>query len=266
MSYILEALKKSDRERKQGEIPDLQSDHVLSSGHGKREKRSSLGKWILLAVVCVLLALVVYWRMQSSSVALQEKISALEKSVVQLKEQPAPEVVPPPAIKEEAVPQPPPVIERDEVPQPPPVIEKDEVPVLVQSPVPQEQVASKPFVMATEDSERVVPENIPDPGIEAQTVIKVGDLPPQIQQQVDSESAEALPLVQDLPPRVQKMLPQLKLAGHVYAKDASKRMIIINNRICREGDLVENQLYLEQILWEGVVLRYQDIRFRMNLF
>lgn len=254
MSYILEALKKSDRERKQGEIPDLQSDHVLSSRHGKREKRSSLGKWILLGVVFVLLALVVYWRMQSSSVALQEKISALEKSVVQLKEQPAPEVVPPPAIKEEAV------------PQPPPVIEKDEVPVLVQSPVPQEQVASKPFVMATEDSARVVPENIPDPGIEAQTVIKVGDLPPPVQQQVDSESAEALPLVQDLPPSVQKMLPQLKLAGHVYAKDASKRMIIINNRICREGDLVENQLYLEQILWEGVVLRYQDIRFRMNLF
>ncbi|MDD3815176.1 MAG: general secretion pathway protein GspB [Desulfocapsaceae bacterium] len=254
MSYILEALKKSDRERKQGEVPDLQSNHALSFGHGKREKRSSLGKWILLAVVFVLLALAVYWRMQSSSVALQEKISALEKSVVQLKEQPVTAVDLPPAVKEEAV------------SQPSPVIEKDEVPALVQSSAPQEEVVTKPFVMATEDSERMVPENISDPGIAGQTVINVGDLPPQVQQQVDSESAEALPLVQDLPPGVQKMLPQLKLAGHVYAKEADKRMIIINNRICREGDLVENQLYLEKILWEGVVLRYQDIRFRMNLF
>jgi len=40
---------------------------------------------------------------------------------------------------------------------------------------------------------------------------------------------------------------------------------MINNRICREGDLVENQLVLEQIVWEGVVMRYQDIRFRLNL-
>ncbi|MBU0664401.1 MAG: general secretion pathway protein GspB [Proteobacteria bacterium] len=254
MSYILEALKKSDRERKQGEVPDLQSDHALRSGHGKREKRSSFGQWILLGVVVVLLALVVYWRMQSSSVALQEKISALEKSVVQLKEQPVPEVVHPPAITEEVV------------PQPPSVIEKDDVPALVQSSALGEHVALKPFVMATEDAERAVPENISDSGMKEQTVIKPGDLPPQVQQQVDSEAVEALPLVQDLPPSVQSILPHLKLAGHVYAKDAAKRMIIINNRICREGDLVENQLYLEQILWEGVVLRYQDIRFRMNLF
>lgn len=253
MSYILEALKKSDRERKQGEVPDLQSDHALRSDHGKREKRSSVGQWILLGVVFVLLALVVYWRMQSSSVALQEKISALEKSVVQLKEQPVPEVVPLPAIKQEAV------------PQPAPVMKKDQVPALVHSSVLREQVVSKPFVMTTEDVEKVVAENMPDPGMNEQTVIKPGDLPPKVQQ-IDSEAVEALPLVQDLPASVQKILPPLKLAGHVYAKEAAKRMIIINNRICREGDLVENQLYLEQILWEGVVLRYQDIRFRMNLF
>jgi len=73
------------------------------------------------------------------------------------------------------------------------------------------------------------------------------------------------PLMDDLPEAVRKLLPPLKLAGHVYAKEAAKRMIIINNRICREGDLVENHLILEEILWEGVVLRFQDIRFRVKL-
>jgi hypothetical protein len=55
------------------------------------------------------------------------------------------------------------------------------------------------------------------------------------------------------------------LAGHVYAKERAKRMVIINNRICREGDLVENQLVLEHIIWEGVVFKFQEIRFRVNL-
>ncbi|MFH2123957.1 MAG: general secretion pathway protein GspB [Pseudomonadota bacterium] len=253
MSYILEALKKSDRERKQGEIPDLQSDHGPNFRHGKREKRSALGKWIVPGVVVVLLVLGVYWRMQSRSVALQEKVSALEKSVVALKELPSPPVDSPPAVKEKAV------------SQPPVVSEKDEVPVLVTSSAPQEQVMSQPFVMATEDSERVEPANIPDPAMTEQALIKAEDLPPEVLPPADAETAENVPLVQDLPPAVQKILPPLKLTGHVYAQDAAKRMIIINNRICREGDLVEDQLYLEEILWEGVMLRYQELRFRMNL-
>jgi len=51
----------------------------------------------------------------------------------------------------------------------------------------------------------------------------------------------------------------------VFSENAAKRMIIINNRICREGDMVEDGLFLDRIIWEGVVLRYQEIRFRMNL-
>jgi len=240
MSYILEALKKSDRERKQGEIPDLQSDHALRSGPGKRDKKSSLWKWSLLCFLFVLAALVLSWGMQSKNVALEEKISALEESVVQLKEQPVPVVAPLPAAWEEN--------------------------------------EAQPVVPAPEDETGLMEENIQQPVIEEETVAQAMDDPrkveqevvpppqPVVEEEVVSETAEALPLVQDLPSTVQQSLPQLKLAGHVYSKDPAKRMIMINNRICREGDLVENQLYLEQILWEGVVLRYQDIRFRMNIF
>jgi general secretion pathway protein B len=245
MSYILEALKKSDRERKQGEIPGLQSDHALWPGHGQREGISPFWKWLLVSLLCLLSALLLYWAMQRDSIAMQEKISALEKSLVQLKEQPAPVAASPPAV--------------------------------LPSPALKEEVVSQPFVMETEDDKGVMSEKSQQAVVEEETVIKAVDIPRIVQrngvapppksvaQEVASETAETLPLFQELPPSVQKMLPQLKLAGHVYAKDATKRMIIINNRICREGDLVENQLYLDQILWEGVVLRYQDIRFRMNL-
>jgi general secretion pathway protein B len=263
MSYILDALKKSDRERKQGEVPDLQSDHGFRSGHGKREKRSSLWIWLSGGVLLTLSALVLYWGMQRNSVALQEKVSALEKSVVQLKEQPAPVALHPLVVKEETVPQP----LRGE--------EKDNPAVTPAPAVPQKAVL-QPLVIETENDKGLVTDKAQQPVIEEKTVIKPEDAPRKSQPkvvapprsvapEVASEKAEALPLVQDLPASVQKILPPLKLAGHVYAKDATKRMIMINNRICREGDLVENQLVLEQIVWEGVVLRYQDIRFRLNL-
>jgi general secretion pathway protein B len=108
------------------------------------------------------------------------------------------------------------------------------------------------------------------PAGEEKTVIRPENLPVKLQAEVvavepDGEDAVGSPLMHDLPEAVQKLLPPLKLAGHVYAEEAAKRMIIINNRICREGDLVENHLVLEEILWEGVVLRYQDIRFRIKL-
>ncbi len=245
MSYILEALKKSDRERKQGEIPGLQSDHALRSGHGKREGIAPFWKWLLVSLLCLLSALLLYWAMQRDSIAMQEKISALEKSLVQLKELPVSVAASPPAV--------------------------------LPSPALKEEVVLQPLVMETEDDKGLMSEKSQQAVIEEETVIKAVDIPRIVQrngvvpppksvaQEVASETAENLPFFQDLPPSVQKILPQLKLAGHVYAKDAAKRMIIINNRICREGDLVENQLYLDQILWEGVVLRYQDIRFRMNL-
>jgi len=265
MSYILDALKKSDRERKQGEVPDLQSDHGLRSGHGNREKRSSLWIWLSGGVLLTLSALVLYWGMQRNSVALQEKISDLEKSVVQLKEQPAPVALHPPAGKEKTVLQP---LTSEE--------EKDNSAVVPAPAVPQKAVL-QPLVMETENDKGLVADRVQQPVIEEKTVIKPQNVPRKIQPkvvaappksvapEVAAEKAEGLPLVQDLPASVQKMLPPLKLAGHVYAKDATKRMVMVNNRICREGDLVENQLYLEQIVWEGVVLRYQDIRFRLNL-
>ncbi len=241
MSYILEALKKSDRERKQGEIPDLQSEHALYSGGGTKEHKSSFWIWLVVSVVLLLSAVIVYSGMQSNSVALLEKISALEESVGQLKEQPVALIGPEPVIKEEAAP--------------------------LQPVTPQ--------INGTVTA--AIPEKIPSPVIIEETVIKTADLPRKLQvgatppplglvEKVAAEAAEKLPFIQDLPASIQQVLPKLKLAGHVYAAEAASRMIIINNRICHEGDLVENQLYLDQILWEGVVFRYQDIRFRMNIF
>lgn len=268
MSYILEALKKSDRERRQGEIPGLQSTHGVKPARGRRGGKGLLWVWLLSGTTLLIVAaLALYWGMRKSNRDLQDKLVVLEKSVVQLKEQPreqsAQEVAPPAvSVAQNAGPQHSLMQQQGDPTARPPVAGG------------YEKTASRP----------VTPEEIETPAMpvpgrlppeEEKTVIRPENLPVKLQPEAVAVTPEAAPegekdivgppLMSELPEAVQKLLPPLKLAGHVYAKEATKRMIIINNRICREGDLVENHLVLEEILWEGVVLRFQDIRFRVKL-
>jgi len=90
MSYILEALKKSDRERRQGEIPGLQSDHGKRPDPGKKRHKQSVWAGIAAGVIVLaaLAAFIFFWGTRKNDAALQEKITALEKSLGQLQEQP----------------------------------------------------------------------------------------------------------------------------------------------------------------------------------
>ena len=75
-----------------------------------------------------------------------------------------------------------------------------------------------------------------------------------------------VPLMEELPVAIRAGLPDLSFAGHVYSDVPQQRLIIINNRIVREGDLIANGLCLEKIDLEGVVLRYNSTVFRVKLF
>lgn len=67
---------------------------------------------------------------------------------------------------------------------------------------------------------------------------------------------------QDLPVDVQKRLPELVFAGHTYSDDPSRRMIIVNNSIVKEGDSIDAETRLLGIIWEGVVLDHKGIIYK----
>ncbi len=52
-------------------------------------------------------------------------------------------------------------------------------------------------------------------------------------------------------------LAELRFAGHTYALEPARRLIIVNNRIIREGEWIGEELRLQEITWEGVVVDYQ---------
>jgi general secretion pathway protein B len=69
-----------------------------------------------------------------------------------------------------------------------------------------------------------------------------------------------------LPPSVQADVGKMKFAGHVYSEDTVGRMIMINNKILREGDTIDTEFRLQEITKSGVVLVYKSTPFRIDLF
>jgi general secretion pathway protein B len=281
MSYILDALKKAEQERKQGEIPTLQSIHGIRPGQPDPRKRGAIRFWLTGGALLVVTALGIWWGIAKSRVhnrALQEQIAALENNLGDLQRQSAPTM--PSAFPTAPTPQTPATDSAEAISSatatgaaesvsqsassPPLPPDPSEQPPN-EEPHPAESVVSQEIPVAA--NEMIIQQPEPIASFPAPDLVVVPQQKEKTGRESRKEEAQfaALPLLQDLPNETQKRLPPLKVSGHVYAREPGKRMVLINSRICREGDLVDNDLYLEKIIWEGVVLRHQDIRFRINI-
>ena len=74
------------------------------------------------------------------------------------------------------------------------------------------------------------------------------------------------PTASQLPPSAQADVGKMKFAGHVYSEDTARRMIMINNKILREGDAIDTDFRLQEITGSGVILLYKSTPFRIDLF
>ncbi|WP_455210760.1 general secretion pathway protein GspB [Kaarinaea lacus] len=68
----------------------------------------------------------------------------------------------------------------------------------------------------------------------------------------------------ELPDSVKRALPAISFAGHVYSSTQSQRSVMLNGKKMREGQEVTKGLVLEEITVEGVVLRSQGYRFKLG--
>jgi general secretion pathway protein B len=216
MSYILEALKKSDKERHQDTIPDLKADHSLPAS--RRQERKFSG-WLrpgvlVLGVLCA--GAYLWWQLSANQPVL----------VVETSE----EIVP---------------VVSD--------LEKTSQKAVAVKPVPKEQTKKKDSASVAESKQTVTV-----------APVAVETIPVSLLAKWEKEFLP--PLMEDLPIAVRAGIPDLSFAGHVYSNAAPKRLIIINNRVVREGDLISNGLVLRQIDPDGVVLKYEESVFRVKLF
>lgn len=71
---------------------------------------------------------------------------------------------------------------------------------------------------------------------------------------------DILPLWMQMPAEWRAAVPDLSINLMAYSQDPSERLVYIKGLRYREGELVEGKLKIEKITREGVILSYQDRR------
>jgi len=72
------------------------------------------------------------------------------------------------------------------------------------------------------------------------------------------------PLLQQMPTEFQRALPRLAVTIHVYSPQESQRILFINNREYHKGDHIESDISVEEIVPDGVVLSFRGERFKLG--
>ncbi len=94
-----------------------------------------------------------------------------------------------------------------------------------------------------------------------------GQLPELAEEVAHSSPAETdIPSLRELPVPVQQSLPPVNIEGHIYDENPAARMVIINGAIRREKQHMDHGMVLEEITPNGVILSYQGHTFHMGVF
>ncbi|WP_432471293.1 general secretion pathway protein GspB [Amphritea sp. HPY] len=244
MSYILDALKQSDKQRQMSS----ELDSVVPSMAATDEVLPERKRYWLAAGVLVLLLIAggIYNSFQSS-------VAALGTSVL------------PPAI----------IVEDVGLPSAPDAVDKQAlygVSIKVAEP---ESVAAQTArqkaplpvrkVEASIDLTAAEPATVTKvPATEATTEIVAMAKPVTAPEKIQPAAEEEVIYWRQLPAGVQRELPQLSFSVHIYARQPASRMVKVNGRMLREGDQISPQVRLDEITRSGVILIYKGYRFRMN--
>jgi general secretion pathway protein B len=236
MSYILDALKKAEAERKLGAVPGIHAPTTYAGGTDHRSGRK-LWLWGALATLAAMLAALAWFQPWHAP------------------ETPALPRMPEPA--QVAAARQPPV-------QPLPSQATGPAPVAVQAPM-----SVKPSVQArlAEPAKakavvRIVPPALP--GEQPPAASRAPKLALKLDTGLGDGQQDNEPLtLRELPEQIQREIPALKIGGYIYSNNPAERSLLINNKLLREGDEVAPGLTLEKMMRGSVVLVYKGTRYRM---
>ena len=226
MSLILEALRKSEAERRRAQAPDLRTELPPAPA----QRRVAIPAWAwLLPASAVLLAVV--WLTRTPDRASPPSIATDSSAATQREETPTLPVVPrlsPPAVV--IAPKPATVVaQTSEAAQPP-------------SPA-----VAQPTVVAA-------PKPIPMP---------IEPVPPPVAPLADAGTKDILQL-SDLTAAERKSLPPLKVSMHMWDGDAARRFVIVDGNRLVEGDRI-GDVVVTTITTDGVLLDWNGRRLKLPI-
>ena len=236
MSFILDALRKSEHERQRQAGPGIAELPVARTA-----SRVPLALATIGALLAVNLVVLLYWLLKNDApeVVREEPVAA----------QPSPVSAPPtPAASQQA---------------PGPVsVGTEAAPVQdAQRPAPVRQREVRPLAaeVAAGPPADAAPPPAPDPSLlpsAPSPTPAYGYTPGQ-----QAPGVDFAPRIDTLPPQATAGLPVLNLDLHIYATDPEQRAAFINGTRYRAGDRLPQGIDVVAITTDGVLLRYQGRQF-----
>ena len=74
-----------------------------------------------------------------------------------------------------------------------------------------------------------------------------------------------IPELAELPSSFQERIPKIRINAHIYNSDANLRKAHINGRLYHEGDLLNDEIYLEEITPTSIIFDTAGTLFRIQL-
>lgn len=224
MSYILDALRKSELERRPGAAARAQV--LRDPGPALLPPRRLA--WYAVPIAGVLAVIVGGYLLLTRS-ADHEPVTIAAADAAASAPAPSDPITPPaPAAQNAPAPVATPAI--SDTPAPPPVRDLVE----------QTRVTSKPA---------------------PRTVARAGA--PRTSAPVARTVADDVRLLRLMPPDFQGALPQMVVNIHVYSIAEAERILYINNRQYHAGDKVRDDVVVEEIVEDGAVLSFRGQRFKL---
>jgi general secretion pathway protein B len=244
MSYILDALRKSDQQRQRGAAPTL----LLGQATAVAPKQPALLSYGLLALVLLGAGIAIGWlRPWQPEPAAPAPVAIAAKP-------PEPGQSQPPAVRPDMAPKPEPELHAQN-----------------SAPATQAVPAPAPALAQPHGAAGVKVETQSAPPKAVAEVSKKAPAPvPEQALSTSSGAAAAAPAqnvisLAELPLSLQQELPPMTISVHAYSGRPGDRLVGINNRMLREGDYVVPGLKLEQITPEGMVFGYKGYSFRRGV-
>jgi general secretion pathway protein B len=271
MSSIIDALKKSDQSRNKDNNKQLNN----ISFSDQPAPKSRRGFW-LLVVVLTLIALAVYGWQQGWHQRLLNKLSAGTAQTSTTTQTPvqaetAPEPANPPAKKAQTINRLTPPKQADIKAQSQELASQPATPPGQQE-QPQTKPAEEPAQPAQPNALTVV-ENRTRTDDQTTEQSPTTDLKEPAKADLSAQTADAPG--QELQPKlkqdylyihqldfaIRKNIPNVKISIHIYDPEPENRMLMINGEKFAIGDSIEGLVTVHDIVPEGVVLAYENIRF-----
>ena len=259
MSYILDALKKAEQERRHGQPPDIMTNPDRIN---PRPKKRLWPFAILILMVATAGSLGWFFGHEKTDTTKPLTPHDTQDYVVPVNPQTQ-------AAQPTALP-----IEIPSINQPPITLmgsqpakeEKSTSPDNAPVPLNDKRNISKGHVSARPaDSKGILTKKEPRPIATSKSSQDIADDSNRPQPEKATVPDNKIYAINDLPEAVRLGLPSFTISTHIYSSDKAERLAAINGHIGREGQEVMTGITLESITADGAILRYQGYKFRVGL-